>query len=213
MRPGGHSVRGVDQQPSRVKKRTYVNAYKLKIGKCEICERKINGEKECCAFDLDHLDPKDGYRERSTGSTVATAAARNVVLLQGVPRSVPCLAVLGRCVRGAGLGLNLHLKQVPFVPVDSIQERSRADSLGGKDRDPLTVHFTEPAVLRNAVVDPVHKAVHVGDVVLAVVPETILGFVWFVSDVTTLKSPTFRPLRRVPFATNRPSPLLLSFFT
>ena len=48
-------VRGVDQQPSRVKKRTYVNTFKLKIGKCEICERIIQGEKECCAFDLDHL--------------------------------------------------------------------------------------------------------------------------------------------------------------
>lgn len=49
-------VRGVWKRPCVVKKRTYVNAYKLKIGKCELCERQIQGEKECCAFDLDHLD-------------------------------------------------------------------------------------------------------------------------------------------------------------
>ena len=48
-------VRGVDQRYRIVKKRTYVNKFKLKIGKCELCERIIQGEKECCAFDLDHL--------------------------------------------------------------------------------------------------------------------------------------------------------------
>ena len=48
-------VRGVDQHPYIVKKRTYVNKFKLNIGKCELCERTIQGEKECCAFDLDHL--------------------------------------------------------------------------------------------------------------------------------------------------------------
>lgn len=47
-------VRGVNQRPWGVKKRTYVNKFKLKSGKCEICERIIHGEKECCAFDLDH---------------------------------------------------------------------------------------------------------------------------------------------------------------
>lgn len=47
-------VRGVNQESNRVKKRTYVNKFKLKIGKCELCERIIQGEKECCAFDLDH---------------------------------------------------------------------------------------------------------------------------------------------------------------
>ena len=47
-------VRGVDQQPCIVKKRAYVNTFKLNIGKCELCERIIQGEKECCAFDLDH---------------------------------------------------------------------------------------------------------------------------------------------------------------
>jgi hypothetical protein len=52
-------VRGVSQRPSIVKKRAYVNAYKLKVGKCEICERKVQGEKECCAFDLDHLAESD----------------------------------------------------------------------------------------------------------------------------------------------------------
>jgi hypothetical protein len=50
------AVRGVSENPTRAKKRTYVNAYKLKIGKCELCKRKVQGEKECCAFDLDHLD-------------------------------------------------------------------------------------------------------------------------------------------------------------
>ena len=57
-------VRGVSEHSTKAKKRAYVNAYKLKIGKCEVCGRQINGEKECCAFDLDHVDPKDGYRDR-----------------------------------------------------------------------------------------------------------------------------------------------------
>ena len=55
-------VRGVSKCPTRAKKRAYVNAYKLKIGKCELCElceRKVQGEKECCAFDLDHLDQSE----------------------------------------------------------------------------------------------------------------------------------------------------------
>ena len=52
-------VRGVSDNPTVAKKRAYVNAYKLKISKCEICERQINGEKECCAFDLDHLDQSE----------------------------------------------------------------------------------------------------------------------------------------------------------
>lgn len=47
-------VHGVNQRPCIVKKRTYVNTFKLKIGKCELCERIIQGEKECRAFDLDH---------------------------------------------------------------------------------------------------------------------------------------------------------------
>ena len=50
------AVRGVSENPTRAKKRTYVNAYKLKIGKCELCGREVEGEKKCCAFDLDHLD-------------------------------------------------------------------------------------------------------------------------------------------------------------
>jgi hypothetical protein len=52
-------MRGVCQQPCMVKKRTYVNAYKLKIGKCELCGREVEGEKKCCAFDLDHLDQSE----------------------------------------------------------------------------------------------------------------------------------------------------------
>lgn len=47
-------VRGFNQHPCIVKKRTYINTFKREIGKCEICERIIQGEKECCAFDLDH---------------------------------------------------------------------------------------------------------------------------------------------------------------
>ena len=47
-------VHGVDQRPCMVKKRTYVNKFKRDISKCEICERKIQGEMECCCFDLDH---------------------------------------------------------------------------------------------------------------------------------------------------------------
>ena len=47
-------MRGVNQRPCIVKKRAYVNTFKLEIGKCEICERIIQGEKECCCFDLDH---------------------------------------------------------------------------------------------------------------------------------------------------------------
>mgnify|MGYP001197628808 CR=1 FL=1 len=49
-------MRGVSENPTVAKKRAYVNAYKLKIGKCELCKRKVQGEKECCTFDLDHLD-------------------------------------------------------------------------------------------------------------------------------------------------------------
>jgi len=52
-------MRGVSDNPTVAKKRAYVNAYKLKIGKCEVCGRQINGKKECCAFDLDHLDQSE----------------------------------------------------------------------------------------------------------------------------------------------------------
>ena len=47
-------VRGVSENPTKTKKKAYVNKFKLKIGKCVLCERIIQGEKECCAFDLDH---------------------------------------------------------------------------------------------------------------------------------------------------------------
>lgn len=40
---------------TRLKKKAYVNAIKLKIGACEICKRKLEKEEECCAFDFDHL--------------------------------------------------------------------------------------------------------------------------------------------------------------
>ena len=50
--------RGVPKQKSLIKKKAYVNAIKLKIGACELCKRKVKGEKECCAFDFDHTDAK-----------------------------------------------------------------------------------------------------------------------------------------------------------
>jgi hypothetical protein len=48
--------RGVQKEKSRIKKRAYVNKIKLKIGECQLCKRKVKGEKECCAFDFDHID-------------------------------------------------------------------------------------------------------------------------------------------------------------
>jgi hypothetical protein len=50
------SERGIGKWPTRLKKRAYVNKIKLKIGECELCKRKVKGEKECCAFDFDHID-------------------------------------------------------------------------------------------------------------------------------------------------------------
>ena len=48
--------RGVSKRrPSMVKKRTYVNSIKLKIGECQLCKRKVQ-DGNCCGFDFDHLD-------------------------------------------------------------------------------------------------------------------------------------------------------------
>ena len=47
--------RGVSKCPTIAKKRTYVNAIKLKIGECQVCKRKVQ-DGICCAFDFDHLD-------------------------------------------------------------------------------------------------------------------------------------------------------------
>ena len=48
--------RGVSKRrPSMVKKRTHVNAIKLKIGECQLCRRKAQ-DGNLCAFDFDHLD-------------------------------------------------------------------------------------------------------------------------------------------------------------
>ena len=47
--------RGVSKRPWLVKKRTHVNAIKLKIGECQLCKRKVN-DGNLCAFDFDHLD-------------------------------------------------------------------------------------------------------------------------------------------------------------
>ena len=56
------SKNGTTENSTRLKKRAYVNKIKLKIGECELCKRKIKGEKECCAFDFDHID-KELYRD------------------------------------------------------------------------------------------------------------------------------------------------------
>jgi hypothetical protein len=48
--------RGIGKNPTTLKKKAYVNTIKLKIGECELCKRKVKGEKECCAFDFDHID-------------------------------------------------------------------------------------------------------------------------------------------------------------
>ena len=48
--------RGVQKQKSKIKKKAYVNAIKLKIGACELCKRKLEKEEQCCAFDFDHLN-------------------------------------------------------------------------------------------------------------------------------------------------------------
>jgi hypothetical protein len=50
------SKNGTTKDPTVLKKRAYVNKIKLKIGECELCKRKVKGEKECCAFDFDHTD-------------------------------------------------------------------------------------------------------------------------------------------------------------
>ena len=47
---------GRDDQVWKVKKRNYVNSIKMKIGSCELCDRKVENESMCCAFDFDHLD-------------------------------------------------------------------------------------------------------------------------------------------------------------
>lgn len=36
-------------------KRKYINRYKLRIGKCKMCERTVTTQNTCC-FDFDHLD-------------------------------------------------------------------------------------------------------------------------------------------------------------
>jgi hypothetical protein len=50
--------RGVNKHKNNLKKKSYVNAIKLKIGECQVCKRKLEKEEECCAFDFDHLNAK-----------------------------------------------------------------------------------------------------------------------------------------------------------
>jgi hypothetical protein len=49
--------RGVNKRPWLVKKRTHVNAIKLKLGECQLCKRKVQ-DGNFCAFDFDHVDER-----------------------------------------------------------------------------------------------------------------------------------------------------------
>ena len=48
----------VNIRQCRQNKQNYVNRCKLKIGKCEICNIKVEENTTCC-FDFDHLDPNN----------------------------------------------------------------------------------------------------------------------------------------------------------
>jgi hypothetical protein len=48
--------RGLLKKKNTLKKRAYVNAIKLKKGKCSICNRKLEKQEDCCAYDFDHFD-------------------------------------------------------------------------------------------------------------------------------------------------------------
>jgi len=49
--------RGISKAPSIVKKRRHVEAIKMRIGCCQVCQRKVTPE-TLCAFDFNHLDVK-----------------------------------------------------------------------------------------------------------------------------------------------------------
>ena len=47
--------RGISKKPWLVKKRRHVEAIKMRIGCCQVCQRKVTPE-TLCAFDFNHLD-------------------------------------------------------------------------------------------------------------------------------------------------------------
>tara|TARA_Y100000817_G_scaffold291438_1_gene262967 strand:+ start:673 stop:1638 length:966 start_codon:yes stop_codon:yes gene_type:complete len=49
--------RGISKNPTRAKKRRHVEAIKMRIGCCQVCQRKVTPE-TLCAFDFNHLDPE-----------------------------------------------------------------------------------------------------------------------------------------------------------
>jgi len=57
--------RGISKNPTRAKKRRYVNALKMRIGCCQVCKRKVTPE-TLCAFDFNHLDPETKRDDIST---------------------------------------------------------------------------------------------------------------------------------------------------
>lgn len=44
---------------TRLKKRSYVNNIKRKIGACSVCSRRIENDDQLCAFDFDHKNQKE----------------------------------------------------------------------------------------------------------------------------------------------------------
>lgn len=61
---------GILKQKYTLKKKTYVNQIKLKIGACELCKRKLEKEEECCAFDFDHIDAE--LKQEGIGTMVSS---------------------------------------------------------------------------------------------------------------------------------------------
>jgi hypothetical protein len=49
------SQRGISKDPTVTKKRRHVDAIKMRIGCCQVCQRKVTPE-TLCAFDFNHLD-------------------------------------------------------------------------------------------------------------------------------------------------------------
>ena len=50
--------RSISKNPSVMKKRLYVEAIKMRIGCCQVCQRKVTPE-TFCGFDFNHLDVKN----------------------------------------------------------------------------------------------------------------------------------------------------------
>ena len=50
--------RGRNKRKHIRERQDYVNNIKLKIGSCQLCDRKVESEDRCCGFDFDHLKPE-----------------------------------------------------------------------------------------------------------------------------------------------------------